>query len=266
MCSYVIFYKVWCGRLFRLKTNKYYLITATTFRRMTEANRFQLCPPLRGGRGGGYPPSRSDPRMGGGQGQGGYPADPPPPIQVRSHDGMGWVPPPLPPIQVRSQDGGRVGIRWVPRAPPPPSRSDPRMGGLGQGWGRYVQGRSLYRGVGQGGYPPPPPPTVQVRSQDGGGYPLLEQHSVYSIAYASCVHAGGLSCWYGLLNDHGWQFQEPHFLLQTMFSVLWLKHFCPKKKSFSYGIVVTVALRIGLSTELKEWWRGVAEKFGGRMS
>ena len=32
----------------------------------------------------------------------------------------------------------------------------------------------------------------------GGGHPLPEQHSVYLLRgrqYASCVHAGGLSCW-----------------------------------------------------------------------
>ena len=53
-----------------------------------------------------------------------------------------------------------------------------------------------------GGYPPPPtsrmgypPPRRGPRS--GGGYPQLEQHGVYLLRggrYASCVHAGGLSC------------------------------------------------------------------------
>ena len=38
-----------------------------------------------------------------------------------------------------------------------------------------------------------------------GGYPLLEQHSVYLLRggrYASCVHAGGLSCCVEVQNVH----------------------------------------------------------------
>ena len=89
----------------------------------------------------------------------------------------------------------------------------PHLGGVpqpadGGGWGGGGAG------CGQGGVPPiqvrwgvpgcgrghgTPPPSM-ARSQDGGGgggYPLLEQHSVYLLRggrYVSCVHAGGLSC------------------------------------------------------------------------
>ena len=127
------------------------------------------------GRWGGYPPGQvryqdggSDPRTGGAEWV------PPWPGQI-----SGWG--------VRSQDWGcRVGT--------PLARSDIRMGGQIPGLG------------GQGGYPSPWPGQIQdggwVRSQDGGGYPLLEQHSVYLLhggRYASCVHAGGLSCFTLLL-------------------------------------------------------------------
>ena len=48
------------------------------------------------------------------------------------------------------------------------------------------------------GYPLPGPPTPTSRSGPRmGGYPQPEQHSVYLLRggrYASCVHAGGLSC------------------------------------------------------------------------
>ena len=68
-----------------------------------------------------------------------------------------------------------------------PSRS--RQGGVPHPRSRWG-GTS---GTPQQGYPP-----IQVRSQDGG-YPLLEQHSVYLLhhgRYVSCVHAGGLSCFH----------------------------------------------------------------------
>ena len=64
-------------------------------------------------------------------------------------------------------------------------------------------GGTPFPGPGWGGWRGTRPP-IQVRSQDeggglgtGGGYPLLEQHSVYLLRggrYASCVHAGGFSC------------------------------------------------------------------------
>ena len=162
------------------------------------------------GRWGGHPPpSRSDPRTGGAAGQ-----VPCCPVQIPGWGGAGWVPLPLsrsdprmgggagnPHIQVRSQDRGQGGV------------GTPHPGQIpGWGWGQ----------VGWGGHPP-----VQVRSQDegqvppcpgqikgqggreggyphpgqipgwGGGYPLLEQHSVYLLRggqCAFCVHAGGLSC------------------------------------------------------------------------
>ena len=53
------------------------------------------------------------------------------------------------------------------------------------------------------GYPPSWPGTLTggtpIQTLNGGGYPLPEQHSVYLLRggrYASCFHAGGLSCHY----------------------------------------------------------------------
>ena len=144
------------------------------------------------GMAGGYPPpSRSDRRMGGGQ-------VPPCPGQIPGGEWQGGYPPPpsrsdrrmeggqVSPIQVRSQNGGG-GAAWA-------------------GWGRYppVQVRSQGtplpgqipgRGQEQGMYHPPTPPSRSDPRM--GGYPLLEQHSVYLLRggrYASYVHAGGLSC------------------------------------------------------------------------
>ena len=52
-------------------------------------------------------------------------------------------------------------------------------------------------------------PPIQVRSQvrtgGGGWHPQLEQHSMYLLhggRYASCIHAGGLSCLYLNLSIH----------------------------------------------------------------
>ena len=104
----------------------------------------------------GTPPARSKIRMRG--------VPRVPPIQ----DWMGY-----PPSQVQDQDGGvpptsKTG--WG--TPSPPARSKIRTGG--------TPPRPRLDGV--------PPPTHQES----------EQHSEYSLhggRYASCVHAGGLSCW-----------------------------------------------------------------------
>ena len=63
---------------------------------------------------------------------------------------------------------------------------------LGRGTPCLDQGRGTPHLDLERGYPP-----IQVRSQDRGGYPQLEQHSMYLLCsrrYASCIHAGGLSC------------------------------------------------------------------------
>ena len=83
-----------------------------------------------------------------------------------------------------------------------PSHPGPRSG-----WGGVPQLEqySGYPILGQDRAPPPPhqqdggTPPIQVPGQDGGGggVPELEQYSGYFLRggrYASCVHAGGLSC------------------------------------------------------------------------
>ena len=78
---------------------------------------------------------------------------------------------------------------------------------LSAGWGKTVltweplprsrwevpHPRSLSYLAPSAGWVHPPP----LPGQDGVGYPKLEQHGVYLLRggrYASCVHAGGLSC------------------------------------------------------------------------
>ena len=135
------------------------MIITARIRRMREGNSFTLSTPRLGEGGTPFP--------GPGRGAGVLPH----PGQIPGRVGVGGRGRAgVPPIQIRSQVGG-----W---GYPHPGQ----IPGWGTGWG----------GI---GYPP-----IQVRSQDGGGGgrgPLPEQHSVYLLRggrYASCVHAGGLSC------------------------------------------------------------------------
>ena len=83
--------------------------------------------------------------------------------------GAGRVPPPS---QVRSQEGG------MGRKPPPPPPQPGQISRRGAGW----------------------VPPIQVRSQDGGKAGRVPPHpgqmELRGGRYASCVHAGGLSCYY----------------------------------------------------------------------
>ena len=99
-------------------------------------------------------------------------------VPIPGHDGGGlpWGTPMGYTIQVPGQDGD------VPQGTPPspgwgsPSRSQVRLGyPPSAGWGL-------------------PPPSVPGQDR---GVPRLEQYGVYLLRggrYASCVHAGGLSC------------------------------------------------------------------------
>ena len=96
----------------------------------------------------------------------------------------------------------------------------PGPGGGGGVPPSQVQGGYPISGPGGGGgvphplmggtpsYPPQqgyPPPFRSDPRMEGGGYPLQEQHSVYLLhrgRYASCVHAGGLSCSHAFLEKY----------------------------------------------------------------
>ena len=96
------------------------------------------------------------------------------------------------PSQVQAGGGGTPSQVQVGGVPHPRSKwGGTPMGGTPTGGVPGVPPRPAdWGGTLMGGYPPPTQLT-------GGGYPLPEQHSVYFLhrgRYASCVHAGGLSC------------------------------------------------------------------------
>ena len=90
----------------------------------------------------------------------------------------------VPPARSEPRAGGRYPLHPQPTLPPP---------GIRPGW-KGVPPPPILGSDLDGGYPPPP---ARSDPRTGGCYPLLEQHSVYLLHggwYASCVHAGGLSC------------------------------------------------------------------------
>ena len=160
-----------------------------------EGNSFTLfvCPHRGGGEGGSGSGTPPPPRGGGG-----YPG----PVPPEGGD-PGPVPPPPPP-----PPGGGGGVPGSGTPPPPGGggtqvRYPPPGGGGGGGYPGPVPPPPP--GGGGGGVPgsgtPPPPRGYpgQVPPPPGGGGTRVGQQKEYSLhggRYASCVHAGGLSCFY----------------------------------------------------------------------
>ena len=93
----------------------------------------------------------------------------------------------------RSRQGG-AHPGYPPPGVPPAWKGVPAWGTPLPGRGVPAQSTPL---PGRGHLPGVPPPTWQGAPAQGTPPPQQEQHSVYMLCggrYASCVHAGGLSC------------------------------------------------------------------------